>query len=162
MEKREFFPLAIEIQACASLLLKFINQGVEARLEDYGYRMNSLQYGIMTMLQAESVTISEISKRFGMDPSTLVRSVDSLEKKELVARGSDPHDRRRNPISLTEKGKKLLLEVPMVKERDPVFKALQDLGLEETKELRDLLLKTIRNIPEGKMIVDYLSQHYKP
>lgn len=162
MEKRELFPLAVEIQAGASLLLKFFNQGVEGRLEEHGYKISSLQYGIMNMLQVEAVTISEISRRLGMDPSTLVRTVDSLEKKDLVKRGSDPKDRRRNPISLTEKGKKLLQEVPVIREGDPVFKALESLGLEESKTLRDLLIKSIRNIPEGRVIVDFLSQYQKP
>ena len=150
-------PVAIEIQLYAALLLKFFNQALEERLRDCGERISSLQYGILRMLQFETLTISEISQRMGLDPSTLVRSVDALERKGLAQRGSDPRDRRRNPISITEKGMELVTAVPVIAGEDLTFQALQSFGVESTTQLRDLLRGLIKEFPEGKMVTEMMS-----
>jgi DNA-binding MarR family transcriptional regulator len=156
---REFhlYPVAIEIQLYAALLLKLFNQALEERLRECGEGISSLQHGILRMLQFDTLTISEISQRMGLDPSTLVRAVDSLERKNLARRGSDPHDRRRHPITITEKGMELVTRVPVVAGEDLSFQALQSLGIESTTQLRDLLRELIEKFPEGKMVVELMS-----
>ena len=109
------------------------------------------------MLQFETLTISEISQRLGLDPSTLVRAVDSLERKDLARRGSDPNDRRRNPITITEKGSDLITKVPIISPLDPTFQALQTLGVETTTQLRDLLCQLVQEFPEGQTVVELMS-----
>lgn len=47
---------------------------------------------------------STIGKYTGMDKSSLTRMVDDLEKKGMVFRKTDPEDRRKVLVSLTEKG----------------------------------------------------------
>ncbi|MDW5551797.1 MarR family transcriptional regulator [Methanosarcina sp.] len=47
---------------------------------------------------------STIGKYTGMDKSSLTRMVDDLEKKGFVFRKTDPEDRRKVLVSLTEKG----------------------------------------------------------
>lgn len=47
---------------------------------------------------------STIGNYIGMDKSSLTRMVDDLEKKGMVVRKSDPEDRRRVLVSLTDKG----------------------------------------------------------
>ncbi|MCC4765705.1 MAG: MarR family transcriptional regulator [Methanosarcina vacuolata] len=47
---------------------------------------------------------STIGRYTGMDKSSLTRMVDDLEKKGLVFRKTDPEDRRKVLVSLTEKG----------------------------------------------------------
>lgn len=157
MEKEKFYPVAMELQLYAALLLKFFNQAVENRLRAHGEKISGLQYGILQMLQFESLTISEISQRLGFDLSTLVRSVDALERKELARRDSDPHDRRRNPISLTTKGRELMMKAPIITESDPTFQALQALGLTSATQLRDLLKELITKFPEGELVVGLMS-----
>lgn len=157
MEKENFYPIAVEVQLYAALLLKFYSQALEERLRAHGVKISSLQHGILQMLQFESLTISEISRRLGFDLSTLVRSVDSLEHKELARRGSDPHDRRRNPISITEKGRELMLQAPVVTEEDPTFQALQSLGIASAAQLRDLLRELIIKFPEGALVAGLMS-----
>ena len=148
---------AIEIQTYAALLLKFFNQALEERLREYGERISSLQYGILQMLQADILTISEISQRMGLDPSTLVRAVDALERKDLARRGSDPHDRRRNPIAITRKGRELITAVPVITDEDSTFQALAALGIESTTRLRHLLRELIEEFPEGKVVTKLMS-----
>lgn len=157
MSETNLYPTAIEIQLYAALMLKFFNQALEQRLGQHGEKVSSLQHGILRMLQFETLTISEISQRLGLDPSTLVRAVDSLERKELAQRGSDPHDRRRNPISITEKGLELVTTVPIVREDDLTFQALLALGGDSAAQLRDLLRAFITQFPEGQTVVALIS-----
>jgi DNA-binding MarR family transcriptional regulator len=157
MPEHHLYPVAVEIQLYAALLLKFFNQGLEERLRECGERISSLQHGILRMLQFDTLTISEISQRMGLDPSTLVRAVDALERKDLARRGSDPHDRRRHPITITKKGMQLVTTVPVITSGDPTFQALQALGLEPTTHLRDLLRALIKEFPEGKMVAELMS-----
>lgn len=152
MHENHLVPLAIEIQLYAALLLKFFNQALEERLRGCGERISSLQYSILRMLQFETLTISEISRRMGFDPSTLVRAVDTLEGKGLARRGSDPHDRRRNPITITDKGLDLVIAIPMITAEDPTIQALQSFGVESTTQLRDLLRGLMQEFPEGKVV----------
>ena len=151
------FPVAIEIQIYAALMLKFFNQGLDERLRERGERISSLQHALLRMLQFDTLTISEISQRLGLDPSTLVRAVDALERRDLARRGSDPHDRRRHPITITEKGLKLIEAVPEITAEDHAFQALESIGIEAATELRDLLRELIQEFPEGKMVAELLS-----
>ena len=157
LHEDHLYPAAIEIQLYAALLLKFFNQALEERLRECGERISSLQHGILRMLQFDTLTISEISQRMGLDPSTLVRAVDALERKDLARRGSDPHDRRRNPITITQKGMELITTVPVIADEDLTFQALQSFGIESTYQLRDLLRRLIREFPEGKMVAELIS-----
>jgi DNA-binding MarR family transcriptional regulator len=47
---------------------------------------------------------STLGKYTGMEKSSLTRMVDDLEKKGVVFRKTDPGDRRKVLVSLTEKG----------------------------------------------------------
>ena len=47
---------------------------------------------------------STLGEYTGMDKSSLTRMVDDLEKKGIVFRKTDPEDRRKVLVSLTEKG----------------------------------------------------------
>jgi DNA-binding MarR family transcriptional regulator len=147
-------PIATEIHLYAAILLKFFNQAIEARLRAQGETLSSLQYGILRMLQFERLTISAISQRLGLDPSTLVRAVDALERKGLTERGSDPHDRRRNPIHITDKGRALMIATPMVAPEDATWQALAAVGEETSVQLRNLLRQLIQQFPEGRMVVE--------
>jgi DNA-binding MarR family transcriptional regulator len=153
----DLVPVAIDIQLYTSLLVKFFNQALEARLRDRGERISSLQYGILRMLQFDILTISEIRRRMGLDPSTLVRAVDALERNGLARRGSDPHDRRRNPIAITDKGMQLVSSIPAITVEDLTFQALQSFGIESATRLRDLLRGLIKEFPEGRMVTDMRS-----
>ena len=59
---------------------------------------------IEDMVQATTV---ELSKRLGLDKSTLSRTVDGLVNIGLLERAPDPEDRRFNRLSLTGKGREV-------------------------------------------------------
>ena len=105
MNRPNLIDLSNEIQIFSALLLKFFNQGIEERLKVNGENINCIQYEILQMVQSETLTIRILSLRIGMDPSSLVRSIDTLEQKGLVKRGRDPKDRRRNPLLSLRRGR---------------------------------------------------------
>src|SRR6266567_1434414 len=60
--------------------------------------------------ETEPCTISSIARRLGIDPATVVRTVDSLEKRGLVERRRDKQDRRQVFVEFTDAGRAALLE----------------------------------------------------
>src|SRR5258706_3906504 len=55
--------------------------------------------------EAEPCTIGSIAGKLGTDPATVVRTVDSLEKRGLVERCRDKHDRRQVFVVFTDAGR---------------------------------------------------------
>jgi DNA-binding MarR family transcriptional regulator len=156
MREGDLHLMANEIHIYAALLLKFANQALEERLRARGARVSVLQHGVLRMLQFETLSISEIGRRMGLDLSTLVRAVDALEREGLARRGSDPDDRRKSPITITEKGTELVVNVPVIAGEDPLYQALQSLGAESNR-LRDLLRRLIVEFPEGRLVAGLMA-----
>ncbi len=163
MPELELLDLASEIQIYTALLLKFYNTSLEARLRARGLAISALQHSILRMLEHETLTISEISKRLGLEPSTVLRSLDALERKGLALRGRDARDRRRNPLHVTETGRQFLADVPVIAADDPALLALRHIGAEAGGRLRDLLKEFILQSPDGQLVVgqmEALKQQY--
>lgn len=77
------------------------------------------------------ITLSTIGNHTGMDKSSLSRMVDDLEKKGMVLRRTDPKDRRKVLISLTNKGLRCY---------DYLFKvAAEQLELADEKDLEEYM-----------------------
>jgi len=57
---------------------------------------------------------AELGRRTGIDPSDVVAAVNDLEGRRFVIRARDPHDARRNVITLTAAGKKELARLDAV------------------------------------------------
>ena len=77
---------------------------------------STTQFMVMGLLErcqatgGEACTISGIAGRLGIDPTTVVRTVDSLEKRGLVERRRDRQDRRQVFVEFTDAGRAALLE----------------------------------------------------
>lgn len=81
------------------------------------------QYGLLhaISLKEEDVTQQDMADWFGKDKSSILRLIDSLEKKNLIRRVVDKNDRRKNCLMVTKSGEKLikvyeLLAIDMMKE----------------------------------------------
>jgi DNA-binding MarR family transcriptional regulator len=62
-------------------------------------------YAILCLLDNEGPQrLGALATAFGLDPSTITRQVQSLERAGLAARSTDPRDRRVSMLSLTETG----------------------------------------------------------
>ena len=92
---------AMELRVLLSVIFKVAHQSMEKRLAQHASEMSKLQFSIIMMVAHQgSQTISELSRKIGVDPSTLVPSVDALERKKLIIRQRDTNDRRRIPLSM--------------------------------------------------------------
>jgi DNA-binding MarR family transcriptional regulator len=139
----------MELRALLHLVFKADHHAMEKRLASYDAEISRLQFGIMMMLNHHGdQTITELSRTLGVDPSTLVPSVDALERKGLVVRGRDPNDRRRIPLTLTADGLELGHQVRGMGEDDPLVMGLRQIGPEATQRLLALMCRLVHDIPD--------------
>ncbi len=145
---------AMEIRMLFGFLAKLAARSLEGRLCAHHPGLTALQYGIMQALNHHRWTISEMSRQFMLDPSTLVPAVDALERKGLIERGRDPADRRRVPLSLTPAGESLLREVSPMDESDPLVQSLTKMEPEQREQLLSLLRTLARHMPDGEKVLE--------
>jgi long-chain acyl-CoA synthetase len=62
------------------------------------------QYRVLGFLSAGEAASSRLAEKLAVSPPSITAVVDGLVAKGLVERRSDPNDRRRLPLALTEKG----------------------------------------------------------
>ncbi|WP_210454872.1 MarR family winged helix-turn-helix transcriptional regulator [Vibrio crassostreae] len=97
---------------------------------------------LMCLWEEEGVTQRDIAAKSKVENSTTTRTLDKLEKLELVERRADPHSRRSFRIYLTEKGKALeevLIPIP-VKLNEELMAALD---AKEQQQMIGLLKKMV-------------------
>lgn len=152
----------IELRILMSILWKSSEHALNQWLVAHDAEVPRLQFGILRVLAHEgSHTISELSRKFGLDPSTFVPSVDALERKGMISRERDPNDRRRVPLSLTDAGRDLLAQIPKIADFDPMGPALAELGDDFSVQLLTMLCQLVHQIPDGAgLIADSESRMY--
>lgn len=138
-----------EMRILVGLIAKISHDHMAQRLSDRS--LSRLQYGTLRVLDFEgSLTLSELSKKFIVDPSTLVPVVDALERKGLVIRERDPEDRRRFPVVLTDSGREIIRQVEVVMDDDPLSNGLMALGTDKMQTLLGLLRELLLTLPDGE------------
>ncbi len=112
-----------------------------ARLEKLG--MTTRMWGALNVLDAEgAVTQQKLGQSTGIDPSSMVATVDDLEARGLVERRRHPSDRRAHALHITEKGRETLTRGRQVA-RGAQDDLLSPLSAEERQQLHDLLLRLV-------------------
>ncbi|HEV2782855.1 MAG TPA: MarR family transcriptional regulator [Actinophytocola sp.] len=66
------------------------------------------ELGVLLALGREPTSQQQAAQRLGIDRTTMVAMLDTLEGKGLVSRHPDADDRRRNVVELTDAGKDTL------------------------------------------------------
>lgn len=110
-----------------------------AKLESVG--LTPRMFGALNVLEAEGpVTQGALCKGIGMDPSSMVSTIDELEAKGLVERRAHPGDRRAHALHVTDSGRETLLRGSKVAlaAQDELLAPLSD---DEREQLRSLLLR---------------------
>lgn len=106
-------------------------------LEPFG--IDSRALGVLRVVASrESTTQQEVAQLLGVDRTTMVALLDSLEEKEIVSRHPHAHDRRRNVVELTESGKDFF-ERAQEAERNAENAYISRLGPREQRQLREAL-----------------------
>jgi len=98
-------------------------------------------WGALNVLDKEgAITQQSLGKCIGMDPSTMVQTIDELEAGGLVERRRNPRDRRAHALHVTPEGRRALVEGRRVARRAQE-ELLRPLNGEERRALHDLLLR---------------------
>lgn len=96
-----------------NLITHHLGVKMEERLAEKGITIKL--FGVIMILMAEDkITQIEISKRVGVPGYATSRTLDQLEKLELIERTPDPASRRSFLIVLTQKGKEIAKTLPPI------------------------------------------------
>lgn len=108
------------------------------------------QYGALMILQRGAMPQQDLARALGIDPRNLVPIIDQLEGRGLLARRSDPADRRRHLVTLTSRGRESLRSVQLDGESIE-REMLTPLSDSEQAVLKGLLRKLLPPLhgPEG-------------
>ncbi|MCC4861607.1 MarR family winged helix-turn-helix transcriptional regulator [Vibrio splendidus] len=116
----------------------------DTELKEHGLSI-ALWPTMMCLWEEEGVTQRDIAAKSKVENSTTTRTLDKLEKLELVERRADPNSRRSFRIYLTEKGKALEEQLVPIPVR--LNKALMnELDAAEQQQMLKLLQKVVAAI----------------
>jgi MarR family 2-MHQ and catechol resistance regulon transcriptional repressor len=103
------------------------------------------QFGILeTLYHLGSMQQHELAAKLLQTPGNITRVIDSLEQQDLVARESEPGDRRCHRIALTEKGKRRISAI-FPRFATAIHNLFSKLSAKEQKQLNELLRKLGKN-----------------
>jgi DNA-binding MarR family transcriptional regulator len=110
-----------------------------AHLESFG--LNLRMWGVLNVLDVEGeMTQHALGKCVGIDPSSMVSTIDELEAKGLVERRRHPTDRRAHALHLTARGQETLKRGRELA-RSAQNELLAPLSQAERKQFHELLLR---------------------
>lgn len=122
---------------------RFLGQRFAERLAASG--LNPVHFGVLAYLAIEpEMTQADLARAVLVRPQSVASLVDGLETKGLLRRAGGRARGRRNPVQLTDDGRRALSEVWDVA---LATNDLTEAGLEpsEAEELNRLLLKILRS-----------------
>jgi DNA-binding MarR family transcriptional regulator len=137
------FPGHEALNAYTGFLLRKVStasfEAFSALLADYG--LHPMHFGMLNIIEAEEpISQQELSRRTGIDPSTMVGRMDVLYDQGLVERERSVEDRRTYEIRLSPAGRKLLGEL-RGRAREHGERFFAALTPAERKQLHELLAK---------------------
>ncbi len=126
----------------------FAQRHFAARIETLG--LTPRMWGAMNVLDAEGpISQHALGGLIGMDPSTMVATIDELEARALVERRRHPSDRRAHALHMTAAGRDTLQQVRRLAAQAQ-DQLLAPLDGEERRQLHDLLAR----IAQGAAAID--------
>jgi len=103
-------------------------------------------HALVEIGRSGNISLEGLSKKLGLDNSTLSRTVNSLVTCAFVRRKIDTKDRRYVIIKLTEKGNKLYqgIETKMDQYFEKAYREIPEEKREQVIESLDLVLKAVQ------------------
>jgi DNA-binding MarR family transcriptional regulator len=109
------------------------------------YGISPRQYGIMTVIAHQGPQSQQkLGERLGIDRTSMVNIIDTLEDAELVNRIRDHDDRRRYAITLSDKGEALIRKKLMAVDADVHEQYLTVLEPDEKQQLLSILRRLVQ------------------
>ncbi|MGO9855873.1 MAG: MarR family winged helix-turn-helix transcriptional regulator [Acidimicrobiales bacterium] len=96
---------------------------------------------LMRLAKEDGVSMGDMARGIGCDPSYITALVDDLDERGLARREAAPYDRRVKIIVLTDAGRALATEIDGILSVPPA--AFSALSHSELRQLRDLLDKVL-------------------
>lgn len=128
------------------ITMKMIDNAIEDMLVENGLNLSKLQFIVLKRVeQHEGIKQNDLAFIANRNKSTLTRLINSLEKKNYIARIPSKEDKRVNKLYLTTQGEKV------IEEAKPLFKQFakkleEGLSEEEIKNTIELLKKIQINV----------------
>jgi DNA-binding MarR family transcriptional regulator len=105
-------------------------------------------WGALNVLDKEgTITQHALCRCMGMDPSSMVATIDELEQKGFVERRRNPEDRRAHALHVTPVGREAMLEGRKLA-RSAQDDLLAPLDRQEREQLHELLLRLVTHTAE--------------
>ncbi|OGU34637.1 MAG: MarR family transcriptional regulator [Ignavibacteria bacterium GWB2_35_6b] len=116
-----------------------VEKKAEESIRSFG--LTTAQFGVIEALgHLGDMTVGMLCEKMLASGGNMTLVLDNLEKQNLVARVSNPNDRRALNITLTKKGKNLFDEI-FIKHAEYIENTMKVLTQTEQKQLGDLLKK---------------------
>ena len=105
------------------------------------FQITREQWGILSLLyDHKSMNQKSLAQVYNRDPAALAKTLDRMERNNLIKRLRDEHDKRAYQIHLTDKGIRIRQQIePLAKES--ISEAFSNFTGEELETLKTLLLK---------------------
>jgi DNA-binding MarR family transcriptional regulator len=103
---------------------------------------------LMRLGKQDGVSMGEMARGIGVDPSYITALVDDLDARGLARREPAPYDRRVKIIVLTDAGRSVADDIDEVLLVPPA--AFSGLSHQELRQLRDLLDKVVQAQEAGR------------
>ncbi|MGI0026732.1 MAG: MarR family winged helix-turn-helix transcriptional regulator [Nitrosopumilaceae archaeon] len=131
----------IDFENSLGMAIKNTSKSLERALDvelrgQYGFSGGQWKVIIALSIQ-DGISQKDLAERIFVDSTTLVPIIDSMEKKGLVERRTDPKDRRNNHVFLTAKSESFvdpIIEI-FFRMRKIFFKNISESDLEFTKNI---------------------------
>ncbi len=135
------------INTCNAFALRqatrYVSQLYEKHLAPVG--LTGPQFSLLAQLESEGLTMMELARLLVTDRTTLVRTLQPLQRDGLVVSAPKAKGSRQLVLSLTDEGRqRLKAALPLWREAQDAFEGR--VGLTEAENLRRQLLKLTQHI----------------
>lgn len=128
--------------------IKSYRQYAQKQIKDAGFSVTIDQWLVLRNIQENpSINQQELSSKVFKDSASVTRIIELLVKSNLVKRTINGEDRRRNYLSVTREGTKVLQDVQGIILKNRAV-ALEGISQQELESMRRNLQKIIDNVKE--------------